>query len=197
VLTFLEALQEKVNPWIPKLEVRCEHQRHGHIFRGHTDYREKHWRDWILVDWGSDEPEPAVIWCFVVLSGIPKQKKRSRSGAAQPVNHGHCDLVDGVFAVVESATWLEDAKQPKKSLLFRKLELTLGCRGTGVSRKRKFFLVDVNVIAQAAVVIPDVGCQNKCTYFHVKGRHEWVNAFEDWLMAPLPQEYIDFKHKKN
>jgi hypothetical protein len=126
-----------------------------------------------------------------------KAEKRSRSGAAQPVNHGHCDLVDGVFAVVESATWLEDAKQPKKSLLFRKLELTLGCRGTGVSRERKFFLVDVNAIAQAAVVIPDVGCQNKWTYFHVKGRHEWVNCFEDWLMAPLPQEYIDFKHSKH
>ena len=196
VLEFLEALQEKVKPHIPKLEVRCEHQRHGHIFRGHPHYREKHWRDWILVDWGSNEPEPAVIWCFVVLSGIPKQKKRRRTGGAVPLNHGHCNLVDGVFAVVESATWLEDAKQPQKSMLFRKLELTLGCRGTGVSRRRKFFLVDVDAIAEAAVVIPDVGCANKCTYFHVKGRHDWVNAFEDWLTAPLPQEYLDFKRNK-
>ena len=190
VLKFLLTLQEKVQNWIPKIEVRAEHHRHGTIFRGHPHYRDAHWRDWVMIDWGSAEPEPAIVWCFVVLSGLPKKSKRK----ARPPGlvHGHCDLVNGVFAVVECGTWLPDAKQPNKSLLFRKLELTLGCRGTGVSRSRKFFLVDVDAIAEACSIIPDVGCNNKCTYLQVKGRGDWVHIFEEWMMeTPLPQAFKD------
>ena len=195
VLVFLHQLQDKVAKWIPKLEVRGEHKRQGLIFRGHPMYRGGVWRDWVLVDWGGDEPEPAEVWCFVVLKGLPKlksQKKNRRKKTKTPtLHHGHCALEDGVFAVVECANFLPATNNIATSLIFWKLEKTLGCHGTGVARGRKFFLVDVNAIADPCLVVPDVGSQNGCTYFQVKSRSNWVLAFEDWMLLPYPETYLN------
>ena len=189
VVKFLHRLQIKLNKWIkPRLEIRTEHKRHGQIFRGHPNYRkEGPWRDWVTVDWGEDYGvQPALIWCFVVLDGLPKSNKKKEKHKDR-LNHGECQLEDGVFAVIESASFLKQPQNAKASMLFRRLKLEM--KNVHGEWKRKFYLVDTEAITEPLCVIPDFGCPGGCTFLSVKSRDKWADAFEHWLEEPVPQAY--------
>lgn len=190
LLWFLHDLQAKLAKWRPKLVVRSEHRRNGQIFRGHPHYRGTEWKDWALVDWCNAEPEPVQIWCFVVLSDLPKSKKKRQKHRDKLV-HGACELHNGVFAVVECATWIPQPAYMERSLLFRKLRLEMASNTTGsASIKRRFYLVDTEALAEPAFIVPDFGCRDRRTYFHIKNRKDWIIAFEKWLDQPNPPEYL-------
>ena len=187
VVVFLHQLQIKVRKWTPKLEIRCAHKRNGQIFRGHPDFRGGFWRDWVRIDWGDGLILPAVIWCFVVFRDLPKSRKKKEKHKLR-LNHGYCQLENGVFAVAESANYVKlPPNSTKKSLLFRKLKLEMTVRD-GISR-RKFYLIDTEAIKDPSFVIPDFGCQDRRTFFEILGRDCWSEAFEEWMEKDLPQEY--------
>jgi hypothetical protein len=62
------------------------------------------------MDWGVEGWIPCHIWCFVELSEMPTGKQR--------LQYGGIDLMDGVFAVVETSTYDEDMEKASKSDLF-------------------------------------------------------------------------------
>ena len=189
VVVFLHQLQIKLRKWIPKLEIRCVHKRNNQIFRGHPDYRGGYWRDWVRIDWGDGLVLPALIWCFVVLRDLPKSNKKKEKHKTR-LNHGFCQLEDGVFAAAESANYVKlPPNSTKKSMLFRKLKLDMSTRN-GV-RRRKFYLVDTEAFKDPSFVIPDFGCQDRCTFHEILGRDYWAEAFEEWMEKELPQEYKD------
>jgi len=138
-----------------------------------------------MIDWGSDEPLPAQIWCFVDLNGIPEPTGNRK------LVHGNCDLSPGVFAVVECASYRVSRNHEPKSRLFRPLVKEMRNTGDGSLRARKFYLVDTKAIADPCFVIPDVGSEKG--YFQVKKREDWIIAFEDWIGDPLPAEYLNNK----
>ncbi|MCA1806427.1 MAG: hypothetical protein LC687_00975, partial [Actinobacteria bacterium] len=201
ILDFLYSFQEKLKTWVKpesKLCVFGEHTRNGMTFRGHPQYREKYWRDWALVDWAADSPEPPApvqIWCFVEVNGLPLSAKERRK---KEMKHGNCDLNNGVYAVVECADFVAGGKSVPKSRLFTPLIKEMAVNGRdSASRKRRFYLCDTEAIVEPLYVIPDVGCKNRCTYFSVKSRSDWVLEMEEWLDGPYPQAYKDDKEGYN
>ena len=69
LVDFLYDLQAAVIDHIvePCLPILTEHKRGDQMFCGHPNYRGSPWRDWVLVDWGTDGKLPSRIWCFVQL----------------------------------------------------------------------------------------------------------------------------------
>lgn len=197
VVKFLHACQEKLRSWSKskdyKLQIYSDHTRNGQIFRGHPLYRgDNPWRDWVLVQWGDGEPEPAQIWCFIDLNNIVEPE-----GESEKLVFGNCDLTHGVFAVIEAAEYRARQNGDPRSHFFRPMVKEMGAHGTGGVRSRKFYLIDTEAIADPCFVIPDVGSQNGKSYFQVKNREEWVHVFEDWLVAPNPPAYMNDKEGKN
>lgn len=206
VLEFLLAGQERVAGWMKtvhpmlkiddfRLNIRGEQIRNGVRFHGSPFFRDRHWRDWCMIDWGNgpENAEPAQIWCFVVIDDLPKPKKN------QPFQYGNCDLSNGVFAVVECASVRTVANTEPKSRLFVPLVKEMRPSGAGGVKKRKFYLVDTDAIVDTCYVVPDIGDRGGVTnhYFRVKSRDEWITEFEDWLAEPDPQAYLDDKQGLN
>jgi uncharacterized protein Smg (DUF494 family) len=196
VVKFLHGCQEKLRVWSKskayKLQIYSEQTRNGQIFRGHPLYRgDNHWRDWVLVQWGNGEPEPAQIWCFIDLNNIVEPEE------SEKLVYGNCDLTHGVFAVIEAAEYRARQNGDPRSHFFKPMVKEMAAHGTGGVRSRKFYLVDTEAIAEPCFVIPDVGSQNGKSYFQVKNREQWVHVFEDWLVAPNPLAYVNDKEGKN
>jgi len=189
ILAFLYRFQEKLKVWMEsdtyRLKICTEQTRNGQIFRGHPVYRgDNHWRDWVMIDWGGDNPEPAQIWCFIDLNGIGEPNEKA------PWVYGNCDLTDGVFAVVECAKPCEPGNTEPKSRLFEPMVKEMRRTGAGGMRSRRFYLVDTEAITDPCFVIPDVGAVDGTRYFRVKSREEWVLCLEDWIGEAYPPEYL-------
>ena len=204
VLEFLYGCQERVAGWMNagvlhpisdefRLNIRGRQIRNGVRFHGSPYFRDRHWRDWCMIDWGNGpgNEEPAQIWCFVVLEDLPARGNRDFS-------YGTCLLTDGVFAVVECASTRTPANNEPTSRLFVPLVKEMRAVGTGGVKKRQFYLVDTNAIVDTCYVIPDISDEGTTNhYFQVKSRDQWVIEFEDWLAVPNPEEYNDDKEGKN
>lgn len=194
VITFLHQLQIKMNKWETRgLEIRSDHKRYGHIFRGHPNFRSSGpWRDWVVIDWGGPNGEsrklPAQIWCFVLLNHLPTSERKQHKHRKR-LNHGECDLRNGVYAVVESTQYVGNPS--KKYLLFRKVNLVMN------GERRKFYLVDTEAFVEPCFMIPDHGSANRRAYFQIRNRDEWTFAFEEWLEQDFPPEYLSDKEGKN
>lgn len=196
ILPFLDELQAKLKKWIPSLEIRAEHKRKGQIFRGHPNYRGLgHWRDWVLVDWGGQTGvQPAQIWCFVVLEGLPQSRKK-KAKYADRLSHGRVPcLEDGVYAVAECASFVDTEENNTFSYIFRRLKKELASSfTTSTARRRRFYLIDTEAFVDPCFVIPDIGSKDQVSYFQVKSRAEWAGVFEKWMDKALPKEYENDK----
>jgi hypothetical protein len=183
-------------PLLGNMPILTEHHRDGFVFRGHPNYRQLgHWHDWVLVDWGAEEPQPCQIWCFVDLSGLPDGF------------HVHLDGIrveKGTYAVVESAPYHQDEPQyyPNDNRIRRVSELFRPCikevaalNGNGSIAKRQFYLADVEAFAAPASVFPDIGHVDKLRYLVIRSRSEWAEDFQSWLREEyeedqLKEEYV-------
>ena len=177
---FLKGLQDLVEEYIGNVALRANYTRENTIFRGTSKYKGGVWRDWVMVDWGTEEGIlPCKIWGFVDLGGIPTDKG---------LNYGLVDLEPNIYAVVESSKF-EDATnmgrrkksdRTKHSEIFTPILTDVG----GLSHNRvsdlKFVLADVDAFVETIAVIPDLGGQPN-RYFTVKKRREWAKDFENWL----------------
>lgn len=197
ILDFLYDFQTKLKGWLKPdsmLCIRGEHTRNGVTFRGHPRYRDAHWRDWALFDWATDKEapaEPVHIWCFVVLNGLPLTAKERKK---KKMIHGNCHLDNGVYAVVECASFVLGNDSVPKSRLYTPIVKELAVDGRhSASRKRRFYLADTEAIVEPLYVIPDIGCENGCSYFSVKSRYEWILEMERFLDEPYPERYLNDK----
>lgn len=147
---------------------------------------------WAMVDWAGKGLEPAHIWCFLELKGLPecaqeRKKKKMVYGKCHHINNG-------LYAVVEVSSFVNAPNGVPKSRLFRPLVKEMARNGADKShRQRKFCLLPVAKIREPAYVIPDIGCKNGCTYFLVKKRNDWILEMEDWLEEPYPAQYTSDK----
>ena len=126
-----------------------------------------------MTDWrGDGSTEPVQVWCFLVLSGIPKGEDERRTHG-NLLSIGGESVQDGVYAVVECARWKDNS--PAKSLLFRRLtlEMASNMRGSTTTR-RQFHLANVSKLKEPLFVVPDIGCVSRRDFFAVKRRRDWV-----------------------
>lgn len=192
-LHFLNELQNLMRERVEDayLPVLTEHRRGETVFRGHPNYRGGGpWKDWALVDWGGGWGVlPSHIWCFVQVGGMP-------TGSSAPV-YGGIRLHDGVYAVVEVATYDEEDEVhgDYASDLFTPLTLeveALNPVGDEVV-ERKFYLANTDAIVGPCVVIPDIpepgGPPN--AYLQVKPRAEWSKHFVTWLRSRHGDDVIE------
>ena len=178
VQEFLFNVQEALFHWVSPLEIRTEHHRKGHIFRGHPQYRQMGmWNDWALFDWGNHGNLPGEIWCFVDLSMLPGDVN---------VPFAQNRLYQGIFAVIESSNYEENAGMSDLFIPFVKEAEQVGPEKQLLSRR--FYLADVEAILEAITVVPDVGHENKLRYFHVKPRKDWAAQFMQWIEMPHNQD---------
>lgn len=180
IVDWLNELQNLVLPFMPNthLPVLTQHTREGQMFYGHPNFRSSGpWKDWVLIDWGPGYGVlPSHIWCFIELENMPIGN--------QKVEYGGITLTDGIFAVVEVASYVEEKQAAAMSDLFTPLEVEVqGMDSDGDVTARKFYLANTDAFVGPCCVIPDIG-GNKNAYFQVKRRQEWSNLFVQWLRAP-------------
>ena len=191
LLHLLYAIQDKTSYWqTAEVKVRSELRVGEQIYRGHPEYRGQAWQDWILVDWtGEGKPEPCRVWCFLEVTGLPYTTRKKLTKHKDILNHGGILLVNGAYAVVETARWARANQQPNSKLI-RKLTLEMASNvpGSGTTRRR-FHLVPINKITRPLFVVPDIGSQNRRDFLAIKSRTEWVDVAKAWLEKPLPEEY--------
>ena len=193
VVRFLNDLQHLVGGYIPEpcLPVYTEHKRGENMFRGHPNHRgDGPWKDWALVDWGAGYGVlPSRIWCFVDLKGLPSGRSALQFGGIR--------LDNGVHAVVEIATYLEEEDedyQDLKSDLFVPLLLEVeGLDEDANVTGRKFYLTPVEAITGPCIVIPDIGGSIESSsnaLFLVKPRRDWAKEFISWLKQPHKEDVM-------
>ena len=139
-------------------------------------YLGKAWYDWVMIDWGKDYILPGQIWCFVDLRNIPK-------GLAH-----EC----GIYAVIESADANTDEEEIDHCSLFVPYikEIDVSAVENGIA-KRKFYLVPVDAFYSPAVLIPDLGNENKNAYLSLVPRTEWSDQFVGWLGTEHTKEFTE------
>ena len=193
---FLFGVKQQLAKWTSKetsggsFQIRSMHKRNGQIYRGHPNFRNSgQWKDWVLVDWGGDEPEPAHVWCFMAVSGLPVSKKK-RNKHRERLQNGHTVMRNGVYAVAEIAAWSE---KPLNSRLFRRLTMEMASNAAGSrSRRRRFYLISVEQFVGPCCVVPDLGSKNKRDFFQVKNRDNWASLFQQIMYdEAIPQAYHD------
>ena len=183
LIKFVVILQRKVGDFYPNgVELRTEHRRHGLTFRAHSNYKGGVWRDWVLVQWNeTEDPLPARIWGYVDLRGLPQN-----SG----IKHGGNDSLDpGVYAIVESASYIGDEGENNLSNIFTPIKKELVVTD-GFVRKSVLYLADVETFVAPIAVVPDIGGE-KNAYFVVKNKTQWRENFLEWLDQPVRDDVID------
>jgi hypothetical protein len=193
VIDWLHELQVLVINYIPDpfLPILTQHKRGNHIFYGHPNFRSSGpWKDWVLIDWGTGWGVlPSHIWCFIGLQNMPIGKDR--------IEYGGITLTDGVFAVVEVASFVEDLDEATQSDLFVPLQVEVdGIDGDGYVTGRRFYLANTEAFVGPCCVIPDIGGKNYA-YFQVKPRREWTNLFVQWLRSPHDDDMEDTNVTEN
>ena len=184
LIDFIVGLQEQVEEHIEEVPLYGMHKREGQIFRGTHSYLGQPWRDWVMIDWGSDGTLPAKIWGFVDLRALP-----ARSG----IQYGGLGSIDpGVYAVVESSYYQWDPNDPDRddTELMESIFLDVGMMTNGFVSKLRFYLADVEAIKSPATVVPNIGGPNNA-YFVVASRSEWKESFVNWLKRPHYDDIID------
>ena len=183
LIKFVVILQRKLRDYYPNgVEVRTEHHRYGITFRGHSNYKGGIWRDWVLIQWSEfGDPLPARIWGFLDLRRVPQD-----SG----VSHGGNDSIGpGIYAIVESAEYLDDDYQNNLSNIFTPITKKV-ISTDGFVRRSVFYLADVEAFVAPIAVIPDIGGANNA-YFVVKNKTQWRQNFLEWLDEPCREDVID------
>ena len=190
LLKFLVALQDKVSDRISQneLQIFTRHKRGKQIFRGHPNFMgQGAWRDWVLVDWGREWGKlPCHIACFVELDGNDWPTRGSSK-----IEHGGIVLGKGVYAVVEVASYVEEAKEDEVGTLFttcRKEVATLSDDKKEV-KARTFYLADTEAFVEPLSVVPDIGGAPNM-YFQVRPRRLWAGEFIKWIEAPHTKDEI-------
>jgi hypothetical protein len=177
IVDFLVGLEDVVDQYVKKLEIRTEHKRNGHIFRANPHYKGRRWRDWVLVDWGDDGITPCHIWFFVDLTNLP---------AKLGLEYGGIVLDPGVYAIVEWATYDEEDPVDICDTFVPITKMMKEENGLEPS----FFLANVEAFTDPVAVIPDIGgAPNQ--YFQVQSRSEWRNKFINWLDSPHNLDEMD------
>ena len=197
VVAWLNKLQNLVTEWIPNeyLPIFTEHKRGHQYFRGHPFFRSSEiWRDWVLVDWGQGYGIlPSHIWCFVQLENMPSGKEKLEFGGVY--------LTDGVYAVVETATYkdivnsaggVDTEQEGTDSDLFTPLLVDVeGVDAEGQVTGRTFYLANTDAFVAPCCVVPDIGGAPNA-YFQVKARKEWSSLFVQWLRAPHQDDVMEW-----
>ena len=174
-VNFVGGLQDLVGEFVEDMAVRTEHSRNGQMFRAHIKYRGRVWRDWVEVDWDDWGKLPNKIWGFVDLGEVPENCG---------INYGGLDLKPGVYAIVESAAYLNGPSDGQTtSDIFVPIRKEVGKIVNGAVTDLKFYLADVEAFVAPLTVIPDIGGRPS-DYFVVKNREEWREDFEAWLETP-------------
>ena len=129
------------------------------------------------MDWVGYGVQPAHIWCFVELQNMPR--------GAHAIEYGGIHLTDGVYGVVESASYDDPNVNGETELSELFTPLTKDVEGIedGEVTGRTFYLADVEAFQAPCIVIPDIGGQPNA-YFQVKNRGEWSQTFIQWLREP-------------
>ena len=184
VIDFLVGLQDQVLQYMHELPIRCEHTRFGQIFRGHPNYRGKgYWNDWAIVDWGPGWGRlPCEIWCFIDLTTLPD---------GVTVKHFGQRLDANVYALVESCSYSQDEKDNLQSDIFLPIKKYLEVDANGQPQTRSLYLADVDAIVEPVVVVPNIGCEDKRSYFQVRSRAKWSEDFLRWVQEPHTLDEID------
>ena len=190
LVDFLYELQAAVIDHITesRLPILTEHKRGDQIFRGHPNYRGGPWRDWVLVDWGTDGKLPSRIWCFVQLSNMPTGSGR--------IKFGGVTLGNDLYAVVEVAEYDKDPLATTKSDLFVPLLLEMGEENEDGQRLRKFYLASTDAFVGPCCVVPDIGGAINA-YFQIKRRSEWSKEFIRWLEAPHQEDVAVYSDEED
>jgi hypothetical protein len=172
---FVAGLQIAVHALVGDVAVRSEHTRNGQMFRAHIKYRGKVWRDWVEVDWDDWGRVPNKIWGFIDLQALPANSSISYGGLV--------DLKPGVYAIVESAAYLDANAGNNLSQIFTPIRKEVARIVDGAVTELKFYLADVEAFVAPLVVIANIGGKPN-DYLVVKNRLEWKEDFEDWLETP-------------
>ena len=179
LLEFLVDMQTEVDGYLrsDSMPIFTCHRRSGQVFRGHPNFRGKGpWKDWVWVDWGPGYGRlPSHIWCFVKLEGMPT--------GGNTIHYGGIPLKDGVFAVVEATTFVEEMAQVGNSDLMIPVVKDVQLDGDGSILQRTFYLADTEAFMDPCCVIPDLGGPSN-RYFVVKPRNQWAGEFVRWLEDP-------------
>ena len=145
-IDFVIGLQDAVNVHIPEVIVHGKHTRNGQIFHANVAFQGTVWRDWVWVDWGPGYGTlPNKLWGFVDLSGLPPTFKVDYGGIKS--------ISPGIYAIVESATMIED----EHSELVLTLETDVVLNAHGDVDDLQFYLADVEAFVEPAIVVPDIG----------------------------------------
>ena len=174
-LEYAWQIQQKVAHLVPKMRICAEHSREGQMFRAHPNFRGKGpWKDWVMIQWEEGE-YPAQIWGFLDLTDIDE--------GTQVLLDDGLRVGSGIFAIVESCTYIEE--EEPASDLFKPLQLeTNQLSDEGDVLRRMFYVVDVETFKQPIVVIPDIGSTPKCKYFMMSPRSSWAQDFQAWIEMP-------------
>ena len=134
----------------------------------------KVWRDWAIIDWGSDGHLPCKLWGFIDLLSLTDDTG---------VNCGSCDLQPGVYAIIESVGYNLDKKEVSKSDLFVPLVKEVGGFSNGEVATLSFFLANVEAIVKPVVAVPDLGGPGNA-HLSLKDCLEWRQNFVQWSRSP-------------
>ena len=181
LVDFIAQLQIKVGQYCAKLYVSSNHHRMGHTFRASAHFREKVWRDWVMVDWGDEGVLPCHILGFVDLLCLP---------ATTNISHGQMDPVTkGLYAIVECSVYDDVDFDEEASEIFVPITKEIGGLTGNFVSHRIFYLVDVESFVKPCAVIPNMGGPPN-SYFRIRSREKWHKLFADWLKEPSqPPEY--------
>ena len=194
LVDFVVGLQDSVSDYMDSVVLRTNHHRKGQTFWANTMFMGQVWCDWVMVDWDDDGVLPNKIWGFVDLTGLPYNSGVEYGGLV--------DLQPGLYAIVESATFVEDSADDEG--IFSPIIKEVGETRHGFVTKLQFYLADCEAFVAPAVVVPDIGGKPNA-YFLVKNRAKWREDFMEWLeddvgdnelLSDIDSDY-DFEQRSN
>ena len=181
---FVGRLARKLEPYGQKsfLQIQTEHHRQGIIFRAHNKFRGGVWRDWVAIDWQEDGILPCKLWGFVDLTSLRE--------TANVTIGGLTSIVPAVYAIVESASYVEDENLRAMSQIFVPIRKEVLRQDENRVTRLKFYLAYTDAFVEPLCVVPDIG-GGTTDYFIVKNRRAWKEEFESWLETPDYESYFD------
>ena len=182
LVDFVIGLQYTVSDYMQKVLLHTTHTRYGCIFRGSPKFIGEVWRDWVMIDWGASGKLPCKIYGFVDLSAIPPNARLSYGGIPR--------ISPGFYAIVESASYLDDENQEVLSELLTPILKEVGEITNGEVSRQTFYLAPVEAFLDPLVVIPDIGGEPNA-YFILKSRAKWRELFIKWLEAKYSHDTFD------
>jgi hypothetical protein len=96
------------------------------------------------------------------------------------IKHGGISLEAETYAVVETASIVENDVTSIKSDLLTPITKDVELNDDGIVTKRTFYLANTEAFSDPCCVIPDLGGASNA-YFVVKPRNQWANEFLRWV----------------